>query len=727
MTNIAIVGCGAVTELMYVPAINRLKENNQAIKVSAVVDKNIESAKKIASAFGDGTNRLTDYRELFNKQTDAVIITLPNYLHAKVGTEFLRQGINVFLEKPMGISVNECDTLIKASKDSGTTLAINHFRRRYPSLQVIKDLIESNLLGKMTGFNVYEGRKYDWPLASHWLFDSTINKGGTLIHNGCHTIDILIWMLEEMDVIEYRDDLINGKGIEADCDIAVKTKDGAAGKIRMSFVTRLKNKHSYEFEKGWIKWNSDDVTGFEFGFWDIPSVQKVSFSRPEVMAPYASVEKPVDNFSLMECFADQIENFLQSIEKKEDPYVTGDDAKRSIEFIEQCYSNRKPILKTWKVSGDLKSVKIDKKEEIAVLGASGFVGSALVQRMAESGFTGIRPAVRNYSKGAAICQTGYPLYLADIKDKQSLINLFDGCSTVYHCAVGDEETIVSGITNCIDAAVSSKVKKLIYISTARVFGYDYANVTDISVPKPPQWNSYAVLKTNAEKIIEEARSKYSIDIRILRPCIVWGPNSMLWTMNIINKLLSGKMFLLNEPQNVCNLIYIDNLIDILLLVNSHQNAANANFNVSDFQTTWREFTEVFGKILGIPVEDIPLISWEEANEALKKDYIGMAQSAFNEVLKIKEVKDLFFSLPFSHKYAAKRRERLDKKFQEGNGGGKSERPKLEIEKTFVHLQNCKTVLKCDNLTTLLKYKPRVDYQTAVSQTRDWLTFNGFIK
>ena len=264
---------------MYVPALNRLKLKNQDIKVTAVADKNIESAKKIASAFGEGTSCLTDYGELFGKKTDSVIITLPNYLHAKVAAEFLQRGINVFLEKPMGISVKECDTLINASKESGALLTINHFRRRYPSLQVVRNLIKSNLLGKMTGFNVYEGRKYDWPLASHWLFDTTINKGGTLIHNGCHTIDILIWMLEEMDVLEYHDDRINGKGIEADCDITVKTKDGAAGKIRMSFVTRLKNKHSYEFEKGWITWNSDNVTGFEFGFRDIPSVQKVSLSR----------------------------------------------------------------------------------------------------------------------------------------------------------------------------------------------------------------------------------------------------------------------------------------------------------------------------------------------------------------------------------------------------------------------------------------------------------------
>jgi len=198
-------------------------------------------------------------------------------------------------------------------------------------------------------------------------------------------------------------------------------------------------------------------------------------------------------------------------------------------------------------------------------------------------------------------------------------------------------------------------------------------------------------------------------------------------MNILNKLLSGKMFLLKEPQNVCNLIYIDNLIDILLSVKSHQSATNANFNVSDFQTTWKEFTGVFCKMLSIPIEEIPSISWEEANKSLKKDYIGMAKVAFNEVLKIREVKDLFFSLPFSQKYAVKRRERLDKKLLEANGGKEAETPKLEIEKTFVHLQNCKTVLKCENLTALLKYKPRVDYQTAVSQTRDWLTFNGFIK
>ena len=86
----------------------------------------------------------------------------------------------------------------------------------------------------------------------------------------------------------------------------------------------------------------------------------------------------------MECFADQIENFLESINKREALYVTGADAKRSIEFIERCYSNRKPIVKTWQLPVDLKAAGCDKKETIAVLGASGFIGSALVQRMAES-------------------------------------------------------------------------------------------------------------------------------------------------------------------------------------------------------------------------------------------------------------------------------------------------------------------------------------------------------
>ena len=727
MSNIAVVGCGAVTELMYVDAIRRLKQQDPGINITALVDRNIESANKIAAALGQETGCLTDYEKLFDKRADSVIITLPNFLHAKVASEFLKHGINVFLEKPMGTSIAECDDLIKASADSGAVLAINHFRRRYPSLQVIRNLIQNNVFGRMTGFNVYEGRKYDWPLSSHWLFDSSINKGGTLIHNGCHTIDILIWMLGEMEILDYRDDLIKGKGIESDCDITVRAKDGAPGKIRMSFVTRLKNRHFYEFEKGWIAWNSDDVTGFEFGYWDIPSVQKVNLEPSAGMNYMSLFKKPIRNFSLMDSFTELIDNFLKSTRKEAGLYVDGHDAKRSIEFIDKCYSSRKPIIKSWKAPTGQVPADTYNKETIAVLGASGFIGSNLVQRMAELGFNNVRPAVRNYSKGAAICQTGYPLHVADVKDKQSLIKLFTGCSTVYHCAVGDEETMVSGISNCIDAAVAANVKQLIYISTARVFGYDYTNINDASSPKPPQWNSYALSKTSAEKIIEDARAKYSIDIRMVRPCVVWGPNSALWTLNIMNKIISGKMFLLDEPQSVSNLIYIDNLIDILLLVKDNTKARNANFNVADFNPSWKEFIGAFCGMLDVPLGNIPTVSWEEANESLKKSYAAMAKKAFNEVIKVQEVKDLILSLPYSKRYVAKRRERLDRKMQGTGGEVKPERPKPEIEKSFLHLQNCRTVLKCENLRTLLKYEPRVDYQSAICRTREWLAFNGFIK
>lgn len=728
MDNIAIVGCGAVTELMYVPAIKSLRNANPELEVTAVIDKNIEAAAKAAAAFGNGARCMSDYRELLDMGSGAVIITLPNYLHAKVATDFLRKGSDVFLEKPMGMSVSECDAMIKASRDSGAVLAVNHFRRNFPSLQVMKNLMNTGSLGRMVEFNVYEGRKYDWPLASHWLFDPNINKGGALLHNGCHTIDLLIWMLGDMTVLEYRDDRINGKGIEADCDIDVRTRDGAVGKIRMSFVSRLRNQHVYKFEKGWIRWNSDDVTSFEFGFYGIPTVQKVNLAGIDITAPGVQRETGKGNLTLMECFAEQLENFMESIKTKKAPYVTGAEAKRSIEFIEHCYMNRKPVRKTWKISPDPESARLDKKEAIAVLGASGFVGSALVQRLAESGFGNVRPAVRNYSKGAAVCQTGYPLHVADVRDKQALLKLFNGCSTVYHCAVGDDDTIVSGITNCIDAAAAAKVGKLIYISTARVFGYDYSGITDTSAPRPPKWNAYAVSKANAEKIIEKARSRYSVDIRILRPCVVWGPTSTLWTTSIINKILSGKLFLLNEPGSVCNPIYIENLIDILLLVQSNPNARNANFNVADFHMPWKEFIASYCGMLSAGIEAIPSVSWDEGNKSLRKDYLGMTQKAFKEVLQLQEVKDVILSAPLAKKYAVKRRQRINSKMKarEAEGGQQPDKGKPDIEKTFLHLQNCRTVLKCENLASLLNYQPRVDYATAIKHTREWLAFNGVI-
>ena len=83
----------------------------------------------------------------------------------------------------------------------------------------------------------------------------------------------------------------------------------------------------------------------------------------------------------------------------------------------------------------------------------------------------------------------------------------------------------------------------------------------------------------------------------------------------MSKILNGEMVLLDAPENVCNLIYIDNLIDILLMVKNNPDARNANFNVSDFHMPWKDFVASYCDILSVPVEGIPAVSWETANRS----------------------------------------------------------------------------------------------------------------
>jgi hypothetical protein len=187
------------------------------------------------------------------------------------------------------------------------------------------------------------------------------------------------------------------------------------------------------------------------------------------------------------------------------------------------------------------------------------------------------------------------------------------------------------------------------------------------------------------------------------------------------------MTLLDEPKNVCNLVYIDNLVDILLLVNSSPNAINANFNVADYSRgSWKAFIGDYCKMLGVPLEEIPTVSWEQANNSLKNDYVGMAKNIFSDILQMPDVKGLILSMPYAKQLVVKRREILNRKMDENPVQAEAPTPQVYLDKASINLQNCKTPLNCENLRTILQYQPRVDYKTAMEQTQNWLAFNGFI-
>jgi nucleoside-diphosphate-sugar epimerase len=225
---------------------------------------------------------------------------------------------------------------------------------------------------------------------------------------------------------------------------------------------------------------------------------------------------------------------------------------------------------------------------ILVTGATGSIGSVLVKRLSELGYR-VRAIVRNPRKAAALMgMTNVEIFPSDLNKPDSLRGCAEGCSLVYHCAakltgrdwVESFATNVAGTQAVIAEAVRAGVERLIYTSTIGVYGL--SKVENITEETP--WSEYNLpyfkTKQEADRLVWQAAGE--IPITIARVGDVMGPGQFTWTIDLIQKLNRGLLQPpLDSESGSLNLVYIDNLVDALLLMGTHPAAPNQIFNVVD--------------------------------------------------------------------------------------------------------------------------------------------------
>lgn len=143
----------------------------------------------------------TDYSEMIEKENlDFVFITLPTYLHCEVSVYCMEHGLHVFCEKPMAITMEECEKMIEASQKFNKKLMIGHCLRFADEYNYIKNLIETKKYGKPVKAEFY--RMSPLPTWSYddWLLDEA-RSGGCVVDMAAHDVDLVNWMFgKPMDV-----------------------------------------------------------------------------------------------------------------------------------------------------------------------------------------------------------------------------------------------------------------------------------------------------------------------------------------------------------------------------------------------------------------------------------------------------------------------------------------------------------------------------------------------
>lgn len=246
------------------------------------------------------------------------------------------------------------------------------------------------------------------------------------------------------------------------------------------------------------------------------------------------------------------------------------------------------------------------EKKVCVTGASGFIGKQLCKAL-QPFFCQVVPIVRNHLEIKIFQKMGMKAILADVNSPEILSTELTDCDVICHLAVGggDLESArkvnVEGTQNILNIGLKNKVQRIVHISSIAVYGNNLPHLVNEDYPLTQSGSPYAITKVEAEKIIERFRAEHNMDIVIIRPTIVYGPGSPLWTLQLFDRVKYDQIFLINHGRGIINLIYIDDLVNFIIKVISDPRAKNITCNANSSEIiTWSEYLNSFCKMLNKP-------------------------------------------------------------------------------------------------------------------------------
>lgn len=365
----------------------------------------------------------------------------------------------------------------------------------------------------------------------------------------------------------------------------------------------------------------------------------------------------------------------------------------------------------------------------AVLGAGGFVGAALVERLHRAGAQ-VLPLIRRIGPGSALlARFGLPQKLADALDVESLKAAFAGRDVVFHCVAGDRAATIRGLENSLGAAQAAGVRRFVYLSSAVVYGLEpKAALDENSSFDPPARSDYARNKADAEKIIGNWRG--GPETVVLRPSIVYGPRGKDWSETPARQIASGTGYLVDQGRGHMNEIHIAHLLDAMLLTAHHPAAANQVYVVQDgFGLTWQDYYRALCDLLGVEFNTLAAFSLKDVmhNSSQLVRYgrwANDAPSVLRSVVWHEPVKTWLKQAPGFESF--RRFRPLRPAGMATNGNGRCLQ-KIIPELSVAQLHTYPQPLVDTRIRTELKFTPRLSLTETLEGLGRWYRFMGLVR
>ena len=346
---------------------------------------------------------------------------------------------------------------------------------------------------------------------------------------------------------------------------------------------------------------------------------------------------------------------------------------------------------------------------VLVTGAGGFIGGRIVEIMHASGAFRARAGVRRWSTAAQVGRLPVEIVHCEVLDPASLTAAMAGMRAVVHCAVGNRKVTIEGTRNVLAAARDAGVERVIHISTIDVYGGADGEVTE-RTPLLETGAEYGDSKIQAEGICREFQAA-GLPVTILRPTIVYGPASALWTIEFAERLQAGSWMLPeSDTSGTCNLVYVDDVASAVLQALRRPEPINEAFNVNGPDSvTWFQYFAALNKAMGLPALAPASRARSHAVAAVMLPVRKSAKWA------LKKFPNLVMGLY--------QRSALAKKLMKGAEGAIKQSPTAGE----FRLYSLTSTYPADKARELLGYAPAFSMSEGIDLSVRWLAHNGYVK
>ena len=195
MLKIGILGCGKIAQVRHIPEY----ADNPNCQLVGFFNPTKSRAEDMAAKYG-GKAYDTAEELLANPEIDAVSVCAANYAHAELTIKALKAGKHVLCEKPMAISLADCEEMVKVAKEEGKLLMIGQNQRLTKAHKLAQKMIAIGDIGKVITFRTTfgHGGPETWsitPGKNTWFFDKTKAAMGAMADLGIHKTDLIQFLL----------------------------------------------------------------------------------------------------------------------------------------------------------------------------------------------------------------------------------------------------------------------------------------------------------------------------------------------------------------------------------------------------------------------------------------------------------------------------------------------------------------------------------------------------